>query len=94
MPASPLRPSPEPEPDRPAFIDLVRLLAEHTSIYLQQAAVPDGDQRQHLELAKLHIDLLGVLKDKTAGNLDAQEQALIDDALYQLRMAFAGQRGF
>ena len=34
-----------------------------------QAAVPDGDQRQHLELAKLHIDLLGVLKDKTAGNV-------------------------
>lgn len=86
---------PEPEPDQPGFLDLVSLLAENASIYLRQASIPGVDEPlQNLELAKLHIDLLGVLKDKTAGNLNSQEQAVLDDVLYRLRLAYSGQRGF
>lgn len=86
---------PEPEPDQPGLLDLVSLLAENASIYLRQASIPGVDEPlQHLELAKLHIDLLGVLKDKTAGNLSSQEQAVLDDVLYRLRLAYSGQRGF
>lgn len=86
---------PAPDPDQPGLLDLVSLLAENASIYLRQASIPGTDEPlQHLELAKLHIDLLGVLKSKTAGNLSSQEQAVLDDVLYRLRLAYSGQRGF
>jgi hypothetical protein len=39
-------------------------------------------------LAKHFIDLLGMLETKTAGNLEAHEQALLDSSLHQLRMAY------
>lgn len=88
----------EPEeqgPEQPGFYDLVSLLAEHASVYLRQASMPGGDPDQTQELCKLHIDLLAVLKSKTTGNLDAREQAMLDDVLYRLRSAFTSQqRGF
>lgn len=91
---------PSPPPDEPeneaeaaTFQDLLSLLAEHASVYLRQASMPGSDP-QSMELARLHIDLIAVVKDKTRGNLDAQEQAMLDDVLYRLRMAATGNRGF
>ncbi|MBI3794272.1 MAG: DUF1844 domain-containing protein [Nitrospinae bacterium] len=43
---------------------------------------------QNLELAKQSIDILGLLKDKTKGNLDADEEKMMDSALYELRMRY------
>ncbi len=74
------------------MFELVALLAEPASIYLQQAQIPDGQAAQHLELARLHIDLLALLKIKTAGNLTPEEQAVLDDALYQLRFHYVEMR--
>jgi hypothetical protein len=85
---------PEPDPDQPGFYDLVSLLAENASVYLRHAGAPGGEGLQNRELARLHIDLLEVLQQKTAGNLDAEEQAMLGDVLYRLRLAFASQRGF
>ena len=87
-------PEPEPESDEPNFVDLVSLLAENASVYLRQAGVPGGDSAQSLEVARLHIDLLGVLQNKTQGNLNPQEQAMLDDVIYRLRLAYSSQRGF
>jgi hypothetical protein len=81
----------------PSFLDLVAVLAEPASIYLQQAQAAGVDEadvrRQSLELARLHIDLLDVLKTKTAGRLVVQESNVLEDALYQLRMAYVHLRG-
>jgi hypothetical protein len=41
-----------------------------------------------LEYAKLHIDLLGVLEQKTRGNLTEQEASLLSRTLYELRMQY------
>lgn len=41
-----------------------------------------------LKVAKEMIDILLLMKQKTTGNLDASEQALIDTLTYQLQMAF------
>lgn len=87
-------PPPPPDPDQPSFFDLVTLLAENASVYLRHAGMPGDEGAQHRELAKLHIDLLDVLKQKTAGNLDAEERAMLEDVLYRLRLAFTSQRGF
>ena len=100
---APEAPRVEGYPDRPSaapgFQDLVGLLAEPASIYLQEASAGEagtlaGGARkdQNLELARLHIDLLESLQQKTAGNLDSREQALIDDVIYRLRLAYVQTR--
>lgn len=71
-----------------SILDLVGLLAEHTALYLGEASLPDGKSVRDLRAAKLHLDLLDVLKAKTAGNLTTQEQAVLDDILYRLRMLY------
>jgi hypothetical protein len=48
----------------------------------------DNIVRQDLRLAQEMIDILGLLQEKTKGNLDSQEAHILDSVLYQLRMAF------
>lgn len=84
------KPDEEPEPEVPsgaAFADLVGLLAQGASVYLQQAAQGIENRREYLELARLHVDLLAILKHRTRGNLSVEEQSMLDQALSQLRMA-------
>jgi hypothetical protein len=42
----------------------------------------------NLPLARHFIDTLGVLEEKTKGNLDANEETFLAQTLHQLRMAF------
>ena len=46
------------------------------------------ESRRNLAAAKQTIDILKILKTKTDGNLDADENQLLDDILYELRMRF------
>ena len=39
-------------------------------------------------LARQTIDTLEMLRDKTRGNLDAEEEKLFDSLIYELRMRF------
>ena len=41
-----------------------------------------------LDLARHSIDLLGVLQEKTRGNLSFEEQRMIDNSLTELRFRF------
>ncbi|MBX3025660.1 DUF1844 domain-containing protein [bacterium] len=53
--------------------------------------IPDpvqGRTAVDLEGARQFIDILGILQDKTRGNLDAREAALLEGALYDLRMKY------
>jgi hypothetical protein len=53
------------------------------------AATHEGQQPQVDILgARQSVDMLGVLADKTKGNLSADESRLLDSALFELRMAF------
>jgi hypothetical protein len=104
QPPAPPQPEPEPGPrlelpgtppgfGAPAFYDLVAILAEPVAIYLGDAELPDGQTHENLEMARLHIDLLDVLRQKTAGNLMAQESAVLEDVLYRLRLRYVQKRG-
>lgn len=42
----------------------------------------------NLELARHNIELLAMLQEKSKGNLSPQEQQLLDDLLYDLRLKF------
>ncbi len=50
-------------------------------------------QSANLPQAKYLIDLLGVLETKTKGNLAVEEEKLLKDALYQLRMRYLSKSG-
>lgn len=77
----------------PTFYDLVAVLAEPVSLYLGDIPLPDGQSAENLEMARLHIDLLDVLRQKTAGNVGAQESAVLEDVLYRLRLRYVQKRG-
>ena len=77
----------------PTFYDLVAVLAEPASLYLGDIPLPDGQSAENLEMARLHIDLLDVLRQKTAANLGAQESAVLEDVLYRLRLRYVQKRG-
>lgn len=47
-----------------------------------------GERRENLGLAKRNIDLLDLLKDRTKGNLEAEEQKFLDGVLDQLKLAY------
>ena len=54
--------------------------------------VPDpmtGQINQDLELARQNIDILSLLQAKTRGNLSPEEENLIEDILYDLRLGYA-----
>ncbi|MCB9838954.1 MAG: DUF1844 domain-containing protein [Phycisphaeraceae bacterium] len=74
-----------PEPD---FRTVVSMLATQALMYL--GAFPDEQGRAVVvpEYAKMHIDLLAVLKDKTRGNLTAEEDEELDQILIELRQRF------
>lgn len=58
---------------------------------IQMGAAPDPESNQllkNLVLARQTIDLLGMLRDKTRGNLTAEEQTFLDALLYDLRVRF------
>ncbi len=52
----------------------------------------DGKSHQDLSAAKQFIDILGVLKEKTAGNLERGETELLDHILFDLRMRYVKLR--
>jgi hypothetical protein len=89
----PLDPATSPEMGGPGFYDLVAMMAEPVPIYLGDARLPDGQVATDLEMARLHIDLLDVLRQKTAGNLDPQERAFLEDLLYRLRVRYVQKSG-
>ena len=83
-----------PEPGSgPTFFDLVAVLAEPVPLYLGDTPLPDGRSAENLDAARFHIDLLDVLRQKTAGSLSPQESGVLEDILYRLRMRFVQKRG-
>lgn len=76
-------------PEKIGFEHLVDVLATQALMYL--GAYPDPQTGKAMlapDLAKLHIDLLGVVEEKTRGNLTADEKGRIEGILHELRMQF------
>jgi len=72
------------------------VLSLGTSAVLHFGEFPDpstGKQEQNLPMAKHTIDILTMLRDKTTGNLEPEEEKLLSDLLYQLRMKYVSLTG-
>lgn len=52
-----------------------------------------GKAEKNLPAAKQTIDILDMLNEKTKGNLDANEQNLIQGVLYELKMRYVKEKG-
>lgn len=86
-------PPAEPEHGSPTFFDLVGVVAQPIALYLGDAKMPNGETVENLELARLYIDLLEILKKKSEGNLTPEEKGFVSDLLYQLRLRYVEKSG-
>lgn len=73
----------------PTFAELVNLVAMQALVALGMVSGPAGERiPPNLEAAKHFIDLLQLLEDKTRNNLTEDEQRLLQQVLYELRLQF------
>jgi hypothetical protein len=83
--------SANPGMDHPPAMSFEQLVQSIYMTAMMQlgAATHEGQQPQVDILgARQSIDMLGVLAEKTKGNLTPEEARLLDSALFELRMAF------
>jgi hypothetical protein len=67
-----------------------------TSVLIQLGEVQDPFTQKtakNLPLAKQTIDLIAMLKEKTKGNLTPEEEKIIENLLYDLRMRYVKASG-
>jgi len=71
------------------FIEFVMMQAQNAALFLGQIPNPQtGKGEVNLELAKIFIDQLGMIQEKTRGNLTNEEAAVLKNTLSNLQMAF------
>lgn len=78
-----------------SFSTFIVSLASSAMVNLGETPDPSsGATAQDLALARNSIDLIAMLKEKTKGNLSAEESELLESLLYDLRMRFVqAQKG-
>ncbi|MHB8874004.1 MAG: DUF1844 domain-containing protein [Myxococcaceae bacterium] len=78
------------EPPRPVEFNTFLLgLASTALIHLGEVPHPEtGKAEKHLAMAQQSLDLLSMLREKTRGNLTADEERFFDNLLADLRLRF------
>lgn len=78
------------DPDVPIdFGTFILSLSTSAAFHLGLAPHPENNcECRNLPMAKQTIDILSILQDKTKGNLTGEEERLLSEILYNLRMAF------
>jgi len=71
------------------FVEFVMMHAQNAALFLGQIPNPQTGQGEvNLELAKMFIDQLAMIQEKTRGNLTNEETAVLRNTLSNLQMAF------
>ena len=71
------------------FIEFVMMQAQHAALFMGQAPDPRGEQPEiNLDLARMFIDQLVMIREKTRGNLSSEELQVVNGVLTNLQMAF------
>jgi len=68
----------------------------NSSVLVQLGLIDDpgtGKKTKNLPLAKQTIDILGMLEEKTRGNLTKDEENMLKNILYDLRMIYVKEKG-
>ena len=78
----------------PSFSLFIATFASQAMVAFGQTPNPiDGKTEVRLELAKHAIDMLAILEEKTKGNLAADEGAMLEGVLHQLRLKYVEASG-
>jgi hypothetical protein len=76
------------------FIEFVMMHAQNAALFLGQIPNPKtGEPEINLELARMFIDQLEMIQEKTRGNLTNEETMVLRNALSNLQMAFVEVSG-
>ena len=71
------------------FIEFVMMHAQNAALFLGQIPNPQTGQGEvNLDLAKMFIDQLSMIQEKTRGNLTNEEATVLRNAISNLQMAF------
>lgn len=71
------------------FIELVMMNAQQAALCLGQMAHPStGKAEVNIEAAKMFIDHLEIIREKTRGNLNKDEEKILTSVLSELQLAF------
>ena len=85
-------PAEEPHIPLPAASLEFLLLSLRTQAELHLGLIHFGEEKDRpkpdFDLARHNIDLLGILRDKTKGNLTLEEQRLLENSLTELRFRY------
>ena len=72
------------------------VLSINSSALVQLGLIEDpanGKKARNLPLAKQTVDLLAMLEEKTRGNLTLDEENILKNILYELRMLYVKEKG-
>ncbi|HOD12426.1 MAG TPA: DUF1844 domain-containing protein [Candidatus Omnitrophota bacterium] len=71
------------------FFGYIASLAFQAMVFLGEIENPlSGKKEKNLEQAKLLIDTLILLRDKTKGNVSQAEEGLLDSSIYELQLKY------
>jgi hypothetical protein len=71
------------------FIEFVVMHAQNAALFLGQIPNPKtGEAEVNLDLARMFIDQLAMIQEKTRGNLTNEETKVLSNALSNLQMAY------
>ena len=77
-----------------SFANLIVYIGQMAAMAFGDLADPSGQRPEpNIEAAAMFIEMLGVLQEKTRGNLTAAESKVLDDLLYDLRMRYVQVQG-
>ena len=76
------------------FIEFVMMHAQNAALFLGQIPNPKtGEAEINLDLARMFIDQLEMIQEKTRGNLTNEEAMVLRNALSNLQMAYVEASG-
>jgi hypothetical protein len=71
------------------FLEFVMMHSQNAALFLGKITNPhSGEAEVNLELAKMFIDQLAMIQEKTRGNLSNEESAVLRNALSNLQLAY------
>jgi uncharacterized protein DUF1844 len=76
------------------FIEFVMMHAQNAALFLGQIPNPKtGESEVNLDLARMFIDQLEMIQEKTRGNVTNEEMMVLRNTLSNLQMAFVEASG-
>lgn len=83
------------EPALPKIDFSTFIFSLNSSVLVQLGLIEDpasGKKAKNLPLAKQTIDIMGMLEEKTRGNLTQDEEQMLKHFLYELRMLYVKEK--